>query len=143
MSQSIPTWYPQHPPIYDIKKTYQENFDAGPLFDGAIPQRDLTNKSGWINFLGHQVASPIGVAAGPLLNSKYINLAAKLGFDIVTFKTIRSKKHLSHPLPNVVYTNAKGQLNSADLAKPVTILSEQPANVEQLTFTKLYGVDFK
>jgi hypothetical protein len=49
------------------------------------------------------VASPLGVPAGPLLTSKWTDLAARLGFDVVTYKTIRSSEFAGHPVPNVVY----------------------------------------
>ena len=93
MSFKVPKWYPQEPPIYDIRKTYLENADHGPFFNGPIPQRVLPPKEKWIDFLGFPVVSPIGVPAGPLLTSNWIALAGKLGFDIPTYKTIRSKDH--------------------------------------------------
>lgn len=47
----------------------------------------------------------MGVPAGPLLNSKWIDLAAKLGFSFLTYKTIRSGYHPSHSLPNVAFVD--------------------------------------
>ncbi|MGA8165181.1 MAG: hypothetical protein WB791_09190 [Waddliaceae bacterium] len=98
----IPEWKAQSTPIYQIDKTYRENADEGPLFQGEIPPRPLLPKQLRTNFLGFSISSPIGVPAGPLLNAKWIGFAARLGFDVVTYKTIRSHEHPSHPLPNVI-----------------------------------------
>lgn len=98
------------PPIYDIKKSYLENLENGPFYHEPIPPRLLPERKNWIDFLGFPVASPIGVPAGPLLDSKWIDLAANLGFDILTYKTIRSHEHPSHPLPNIMPVKTDGQL---------------------------------
>src|SRR5579871_1666937 len=110
MSSKIPHWYPQEPPIYDIHKTYLENADKGPFFIGPFPKRTFPPKEEWIDFLGHPVASAIGVPAGPLLTSNWIALAGKLGFDIPIYKTIRSGEHPSHPLPNMVFVDTHGMI---------------------------------
>lgn len=111
-------------PIYDIHKTYAENVAEGPFFSGTIPKRPLSKKT--YNFLGHSVRSLVGVPAGPLLTSKWIALAAKLGFDIPTYKTIRSYAHPSHPLPNVTFVNGQGK----QIAKPGS----------ELTITNSFGM---
>jgi hypothetical protein len=53
------------------------------------------------------VATPIGVPAGPLLNARWIEVAAKLGFDVLTYKTIRSVEFSGHPVPNMIYVDIK------------------------------------
>lgn len=98
-----PIWYPHHPPIYDINKTYKENIEAGHSFTGEIYARRAPQEKEWKSFLEYKVASPIGVPAGPLLSSNWIGLAASLGFDILTYKTIRSHAFPAHSLPNMVY----------------------------------------
>jgi dihydroorotate dehydrogenase len=89
-------------PLYDIEKDYACNLDSGPIFDHPIPEREWADEKDWIDFLGIRVASPLGVPAGPLLNSRWTTLAAELGFDIVTYKTIRSHAYPGYPLPNVI-----------------------------------------
>lgn len=51
--------------------------------------------------LGYRVNSSLGIAAGPLLNSKWVEGYARLGFDILTYATVRSRFHPAHPLPNI------------------------------------------
>lgn len=94
--------------IYDIEKDYQDNLESGPLFKQTPPERKWADEKDWIDFLGIKVASPLGIPAGPLLNSRWTTLAAELGFDIVTYKTIRSHAYPGYPLPNVIPVALKG-----------------------------------
>ena len=40
---------------------------------------------------GYPLNSPLGIAAGPLLNSKWVEGYARLGFDVLTYATVRSQ----------------------------------------------------
>lgn len=111
--------------LYNPNKDYQANFNEGPFFSGQIPARVFPPPAHWIDFLGHRVASRVGVPAGPLLNSKWTTLAARLGFDVVTYKTIRTQKYASHPLPNITFVNA--DLTTENLDEPVMATTEFPA----------------
>lgn len=130
-------WYPENPPIYDIHKTYLENLHEGPFFQGAVPKRHLPPKEKWLDFLGHKIASPLGVPAGPLLSSSWIKLAADLGFDVLTYKTIRSKAHPAHPLPNMVYVEPQ---NLGENEQPVQRTDVPPLNIEHLSVTNSFGM---
>lgn len=69
-----------------------------------------------------QVASRIGVPAGPLLDSRWTSLAASLGYDIVTYKTIRTAASAGHAPPNVLYLQADGkQLPAAGDTTPLQV----------------------
>jgi dihydroorotate dehydrogenase len=125
----IPDWYPEHPPIYDIKKSYAENATDGPFFNGPIPVRRTPER--FFDFLGYEVRSLIGVPAGPLLNANWIALAAKLGYDIPTYKTIRSEAHPGYPLPNIAFVDQKGHQ------------IEDPKNIEELSITHSFGMPSK
>lgn len=128
------------PPLYDIHKTYQENFDEGPFFEGPLPTRVVPPREEWVNFLGHPVACPLGVPAGPLLNSNWTTLAARLGFDIVTYKTIRSQFHPAHPLPNMVYVETHGMLSYARAEASLMQASSPPDSMETLAVTNSFGI---
>ncbi|MBD3311069.1 MAG: dihydroorotate dehydrogenase [Candidatus Magasanikbacteria bacterium] len=127
-------------PIYHIEKSYQENFSKGPFFSGKIPQRIKPQKEKWIDFFGYKIASPLGVPAGPLLNSKWTTLAANLGFDVVTYKTIRSRAHACQPLPNCVYVNTNGSLNKKRLEETLEQKDSEPTNMENLAITNSFGM---
>ncbi len=134
----IPIWDPDQIPIYDIKKSYLENAEEGPFFDGIIPKRSLPEEMS--HFLGFSVASCIGVAAGPLLNSKWIALASKLGYDIPVYKTIRSTEYASHPMPNVIYVDTNGPLHPEDPKYSVKQIPFPPQQIEDLAITNSFGM---
>ena len=46
--------------------------------------------------------SPLGIPAGPLLNSRWIQYYASLGFDVLTYKTVRSSERKCYGLPNLL-----------------------------------------
>lgn len=52
-------------------------------------------------FCGLPVDSPLGIPAGPLLNGKWCLYYASLGFDVVTYKTVRSGERDCYGLPNL------------------------------------------
>ena len=139
-SNNPPPWYPDHPPIYDIGKSYLENAEKGPFFQGPLPKRLLPPKEQWIDFLGFKITSPVGVPAGPLLNSKWISLAADLQFDVLTYKTLRSIEYPSHPLPNMVYVDTFGMLTRENASQNSLVLSSPSPHIEELAVTNSFGM---
>lgn len=123
------------PPLYDPAKTYLENAEYGPFFDGEIPEREESEK---IDFLGFSINSPIGVPAGPLLNSRWIKLASELGYDVLTYKTIRCHEHQSHPLPNIAFVETNGQLDPGALP-PFLNRKNGFETLENLAITNSFG----
>lgn len=123
--------------LYDIDKTYLENIEQGPQFSGPLPERERPPRESWVDFLGKKVASPLGVPAGPLLSEKWTTLAARLGFDIVTYKTIRSLEYAGHPLPNILYIDAKDMGEDEGV---VHTLKQQPHSLKDLAITNSFGM---
>lgn len=140
LKEKAPLWWPEHPPIYDIAKSYLENLEEGPFFEGPLPQRELPPEEEWIDFLGHQIASPLGVPAGPLLNARWTTMAAQLGFDLVTYKTIRSRPKEAHSLPNMVYVDAKGMLTPDRYQEALPQTDTPPLDVGLLAATNSFGI---
>ncbi len=140
--QKLPDWFPHNPPIYDIDKSYAENALNGPFFNGEIPERNMPDESEWIDFLGHKVASPLGVPAGPLLNSNWIELAGKLGFDLPVYKTIRSSAHPGHPLPNMLHVDTGGPVIVSN-REMTALKAERSSSLEQLALTNSFGMPSK
>jgi dihydroorotate dehydrogenase (NAD+) catalytic subunit len=139
-STNLPTWFPHKPPLYDIHKTYLENAIEGPFFEGQPFKREFPDKEKWIDFLGHRVASPIGVPAGPLLTAAWIELAGKLGFDIPVYKTIRSTEYPSHPLPNMVFVDTRGMIPVGAHPPQATQVLAPSSNLEELAVTNSFGM---
>lgn len=126
--------------LYDINKTYLENAEEGPFFFGKISERITNEPSTWTDFLGFKVATPIGVPAGPLLNARWINLAAKLGYDIVTYKTIRSTSFAGHGLPNVIFLENTEQLNPQALPNQLFQTTKPPNSIKNIAITNSFGM---
>eukprot|EP01132_Coremiostelium_polycephalum_P007605 gene7605-9350_t len=136
-------WFPNKLPIYDINKSWEYNLENGPFVDGYNKvERRFKNKEDWLElFPGIKVASPLGVPAGPLLNSNWIKFAADAGFDVVTYKTIRSKPNLGHPVPNILYIDSEmaGKKNQT-AATSTTVV---PKSMEELAITNSFGMPSK
>lgn len=122
-----------HPPLYDIAKSSAQNAEQGPFFEGEIPPR--CPKTRKVKLFDFELLSPIGIPAGPLFNSRWISLAAKLGFDLLVYKTIRSFAHPGHQLPNMLYVKTLSEGG----AQP---LKEAP-DLDHLTVTNSFGMPSK
>lgn len=137
--EEIPAW-PLDKPIYDISRSYLENAEEGPFFTAPIPLRAVPPQNEWVDFLGFRVASPLGVPAGPLLNARWTTLAGKLGFDIVTYKTIRSRAHPAHPPPNMVYVKTDRFLQPSEEGGELQMTRALPQNHDTLALTNSFGI---
>lgn len=111
---------PLKTPVYRLDRTFEQNAAEGPSFSGAFPDVPATPTK---DFFGYSVASRIGVAASLLVNERWFELYSRLGFDLLTYKTIRSRARLAHPWPNWIY------------------LDEEPA-AEQQPWRTIDGVPF-
>jgi dihydroorotate dehydrogenase (NAD+) catalytic subunit len=56
-----------------------------------------------IRIFDRRVESPIGIAAGPLPNSRWIEAYARLGYGLLTYKTVRTAARPAFVQPNVVF----------------------------------------
>ena len=106
---------------YDASKSYRWNYDHPPdlpVQEGSVSDASVSSQSnisssagpssaavenggGW-DFMGIPVASPLGIAAGPLLNSAWCLYYAARGFDVLTYKTVRSSARECYEMPNLV-----------------------------------------
>jgi len=120
-------------PVYDISKSCQWNQENGPLFTGQIPNRSsYPNPTKVWDFILH---SPLGIPAGPLFNAKFIKLYSDLGFDTLTYKTVRSVPRKAHPNPNIVFVDTSQGI------KPQMLTCQPPESIDQLTITNSYGIN--
>lgn len=85
-------------PRYDPRQTYDWNYDHAP----SPVSVDVVDVPGEWRFCGLKVDSPLGVPAGPLLNSRWVLYYASLGFDVLTYKTVRSSARPCYALPNLL-----------------------------------------
>ncbi len=91
---------------YDIAKSYSENYENGPNLAGVSVKVPITPAK---EFLGLKVNSRIGIAAGLLLNSKWMLAYSRLGYDLLTYKTVRSLHRPCLPPPNWVFVEDNGK----------------------------------
>jgi dihydroorotate dehydrogenase (NAD+) catalytic subunit len=84
-------------PRYNRHKTYQWNYDHAP---DPVEGNTADVPGDW-RFCGQRVASPLGVPAGPLLNGRWLLYYASLGFDLLTYKTVRSGPRPCYDPPNL------------------------------------------
>lgn len=126
-----------HQPFYNPEKNYEENFKDGPF--GAFADRKKFSEKGGpkYDFLGQKVYLPFGIPAGPLINGNFVKEALNKGFDIVTYKTVRTRKYPCHPWPNVLAVKVDGDLT---LEKSQNELVGDTNYHEPLSITNSFGV---
>lgn len=91
---------------YNVAKSYRENYNNGPNFSGVSVKVPATPAK---EILGLKVNSRIGIAAGLLLNSKWMLAYSRLGYDLLTYKTVRSQHRPCLPPPNWVFVEDDGK----------------------------------
>jgi len=126
-------------PIYDPKKSYEENCDKGPygLFAKTKPQK--ISGSPKYKFLGFKINSPFGIAAGSLPNSRFTNAAFDMGFDVNCYKTRRSEDFPANAWPNVLFVNIKGDLTLERAKKPLEGSLEPFGKDQNYSITNSFG----
>ena len=120
---------------YHLKKSWDYNYDHGPKFKGPYPP--LPKEKKWF-FLGYPVISPLGIAAGPLPNAKWLIPYAKLGFGSLIQKTVRSSAHPCHPYPNILEVKVNGKLD-LESTKPLIGSKNITSNLQKLSITNSFG----
>ncbi|MBI1310446.1 hypothetical protein GC176_03995 [bacterium] len=106
---------------YNAARDYAWNY--------AHPPRPVTCEvprvpGNW-TFCGLKTTSPLGMPAGPLLNGDWILYYASLGFDVLTYKTVRSGYRACYPLPNLVPVRT-GPLHGGELE--LSVAAEMPGS---------------
>ncbi|HUP27341.1 MAG TPA: diguanylate cyclase, partial [Chloroflexia bacterium] len=87
---------------------------------------------------------PLGIPAGPLLNSKFTGAAFRWGYDLLHYKTVRSRFWPSHPAPNVLRVDAPQYVAPGDLGR-FTLTAhrfheDDPVDIASLSITNSFGM---
>ncbi len=125
------------PQAYDIHRSYEDNYRDGPFIQAASPPRGVRKPQ---TFLGFSVNSRVGIPAGPLLNSRWIEAYARMGFDLLVYKTVRTRAAPSHPHPNCVVLDIDRQIEEADFGKPLKAAVQLPRDATQISITNSFGM---
>lgn len=125
-----------HPPTYHFEQTYRWNYEKGPDFHGEYPSLQINDEC---ELLGMKINSRYGISAGILLNSRWIETYSKLGFDILTYKTVRSAKRECYPLPNWVFVDCSSPLQEDD-DTPLIAHCQPQQDISRLTSSVCFGM---
>jgi dihydroorotate dehydrogenase len=117
---------------YDVTRTWEENYRSGPFFSQAPPSIPDTGRK---SFLGLSVKSRIGISAGLFLNSQWLLSYAEWGFDLLTYKTVRSSQRASHPLPNWVFVE-----DTSPPLGPVVVTDRVPEDPREISSAVCFGM---
>lgn len=126
-----------HIPFYDPHTSYEKNYSEGPF--GAFADGKTFGNEGEPHsmFLGEPVYLPFGIAAGPLLNAKFVKAALDKGFDLVVYKTVRTKEVPAHQWPNVLPLQTPPILSLTEAQKGLTVARKYDP---KLGITNSFGV---
>lgn len=137
-------------PFYDPNLSYQENYDLGPFGMFAAVPSDVDRHalevlgSEWVELAGLRLRRPLGIPAGPLLNSKYTDAAFRWGYDLCHYKTVRSRFWPSHDAPNVLLVNATRPIPPGEIGRDTLIarsfLRDEPVDLTTLSITNSFGM---
>lgn len=96
------------------------NLEGPPVgFEQEPPSVQLIDQR--TNIAGHWVDFPLGLPASVLAaNSKWIEFYARRGFDILTYKTVRTQYREAHPWPNWVFLEDPVEIENP--AEPPTMV---------------------
>jgi dihydroorotate dehydrogenase (NAD+) catalytic subunit len=134
----MPAVYKNIEPTYDISRSWEYNFEKGPFFQSEIPPLPTTKPhEGLLHF---KLNSLLGVAAGLLLNSKWVKLYSNLGFDILTYKTVRSLQHECHPHPNCLYIDPVDRIDTDENSSLIGKPELEDYSIERLSITNSFGI---
>ncbi|MBY0110545.1 hypothetical protein K2Y00_00860 [Patescibacteria group bacterium] len=123
-------------PFFDPNKTYYENWEQGPFGDFANGEV-LPEGAPRFEFLGHKIAYPIGIPAGPLLNGRFVDAALDKGWTVPVHKTVRLKTHPCNEWPNVLaLKDFPGQLSIERAQEPLVVTNTYG---EPLSITNSFG----
>ncbi len=123
--------------LYDISKDFVANWTSGPSFSGKVfLQGERTAKD---VLFGHPIVSKVGIPACAIMSSKGIKLASSLGFDVLTYKTIRSRPKKAHPLPNIVYLE-EGQKVLLEGQRGCFSTERPPEKLEDISIANSVGI---
>lgn len=123
-------------PFLNPVKSFEDNTSLGPE-ELAQPILNTHPAKRDFSLFGIILDSPIGIPAGPLPTSKFIEQGLNLGYNVLTYKTVRSQKLLAHPWPNILPVEIQNQLNPEQTTEEVTTAKEYR---EPVTITNSFGV---
>jgi dihydroorotate dehydrogenase len=131
-------------PAYDLHAADQEELldlhSPPPGRNLDPPRQDLHRRPTLVG--GKQIGFPIGVSASILTrNSKNIKFFAERGFDILTYKTVRSVRHDAHPVPRWEFLRNGDESLLPPFVQPVVADPEAlPEDPDSFAMANSFGI---
>lgn len=127
-------------PSYNILDKF--DFTNEPIgYNQKLPQTVLFNRP--TDIAGFPVTFPIGLAASVITGtSKWVKFYAERGFDILTYKTVRTRQVREHKYPNWVFIPTPTEIKSRkDFDKEQAADPNYwPEHPQELTMANSFGV---
>jgi dihydroorotate dehydrogenase (NAD+) catalytic subunit len=131
MSNTNTQWF------YDPNKTFDQNMDDGPYFD-SIPELERTDKPRF-DFLGFPIYLPFGIAAGTLPTAKHVKAAFDWGYDVATYKTMRSVAYPANQFPNIIPIETSGDVTLDQAESGLIKADDYPGDYKKIVITNSFG----
>jgi dihydroorotate dehydrogenase len=128
---------PAVPPTYRIDQDFEWNFANGPFFEGPRPNVPATPLK---DFFGIKVHSRFGIAASLLPNARWMRLYAELGFDILTYKTVRMTPRRAHGPPTWIFLDERLTARLEESDTPQRGVEGVPHRASEATVAGSLGV---
>ena len=114
---------------YRLDRSFSWNASHPP----KLPPRPRKLPTGpGIRLFDRRVENAIGIAAGPLPSSRWIEAYARLGYGLLTYKTVRTSARPAHIQPNLVFCQGGDPAVTEAAPRPL-----DPANV---TWASSFGL---
>ena len=91
--------------VYRADRSYAWNYGHAP----SLPRVRRIPPAPTGRLFDRDLTSRLGIAAGPLLNSKWIAGYSRLGYDVLTYATVTSAFRPAYPLPNIRLVESREQ----------------------------------
>jgi dihydroorotate dehydrogenase len=125
--------------IYDIERDWGANVSEGPFFKDPLPMLPARVPDRF-HFLEFPLNSPFGLPAFPLTaTSRFVDLASKLGYDLLTYKSVRSIPWGGNAFPHWKYADIDEGIDLLKNTKTIMALENKPEG-QDASMVNSFGV---
>jgi dihydroorotate dehydrogenase (NAD+) catalytic subunit len=123
---------------YDLTASFEDNVRTGFVWEDQFP--DVRIRHERVTLFGKKLNSAFGIAACPLTHgSQSVSVCARLGYDMITYRSVRSIAWKGQVYPHWRYVDINKQVSVQDLASVVTA-SEQPFSAQEPSMANSFGI---
>jgi orotate phosphoribosyltransferase len=94
-----------------------------------------------IDLFGYKLNSRIGLGACPLTTSSGIGAAALLGYDLITYKTVRSVRQDAYLAPNLHRLDVATQINQDNMQQKIVASNLPTSDNSYFALTNSFGIN--